>query len=71
MMVRIIDVKLTCCPECLPKIKRFKKIKDLNIHLKLKHDSKYRMELGGNSRIVISPREMAKVHTIYDHGMVN
>ncbi|MCJ8305449.1 MAG: hypothetical protein HRU07_00175 [Nitrosopumilus sp.] len=70
-MVGIIDTRLICCPECLPKIKRFKKFKDLNIHLKLKHNTRYKMDLRNNSRIVISQREKAKVHSFDDHGTVS
>ncbi len=69
-MVRIIDTKLICCPECLPKVKRFKKIKDLNIHLKLKHNSKYKMNMNGDSsKFVIVQREVKKIHTFNDHGI--
>ena len=54
-MIKIIKTDLIICPECFPKIKTFKKDKDLNIHLKLKHDSKYKVMI--QSKITIQPRK--------------
>jgi len=71
MKVRTIKLNIIICPECLPRIKRFKKYKDLNIHLKLKHNSKYKVKIINNSDIVLVPREMTKIHTFNDHGIVS
>ena len=42
---------LILCPECIKKnkVRRFKTDKDLNIHLKMKHDSNYKVSLAGGS----------------------
>ena len=48
-MIKIIKTDLILCPECYPRIKTFKKDKDLNIHLKLKHDTKYKIIMATNT----------------------
>jgi len=54
-IVRIIKTDIILCPECFPRIKTFKKDKDLNIHLKLKHNSKYKILI--QSKITIKSRQ--------------
>ena len=67
-----MDNKIFCCPECLPKLKRFKKVKDLNIHLTTKHSANYKITLAGDAAIPILAIKTNKliaqsgyIHSVY------
>ena len=51
-MVKIVKTDIIICPECYPKIRTFKKDKDLNIHLKLKHNSRYKIVIESKPKVI-------------------
>ena len=55
-MVETWNNAIFCCPECLKKnkIRRFRRVKNLNIHLTIKHDTKYKIVIAdGAARAVL------------------
>jgi len=55
--MRIIKTNIIICPECFPKLRLFKRDCDLNRHLKLKHNSKYKIRIDTNSSLVVLRRK--------------
>ena len=61
-MVNVVDKKIIFCTYCWNerrKLRSFKKCKDLNIHLKLKHDSKIKFQIANQIAIVVPRPKMA------------
>ena len=55
--IAIFDELVLICPECkkINKMKCFKEIQDLNIHLKMKHDAPYKISINGKLKGSASP----------------
>lgn len=63
MTAEIFESKILCCPKCLSdsnKAVRFSDIQDLNIHLKMKHETSWKISFAGKLKGSASPVPRSK-----------